>query len=224
MHSVVWDVACGITHNFHESFRIKMDKKTVLVGVLSFLLIGLVAAGVFLFAKPASLRGTVYTEPYPPAPDIQLARDNGTQFRLGEARGKIVLLFFGYTSCPDICPTTLAELKMALDKIGETDAKNVQVIFVTVDPERDTPQRVQEYVNHFHKDFVGLSGSESELSQIWNQYGVFRQVVDGTSAAGYLVDHTARVTLIDQDGNLRVSYGFETPVEDIVHDLKLFLQ
>lgn len=201
-----------------------MDKKTILVGVLSFLLIGLVAAGVFLFAKPASFRGTVYTEPYPPAAEIELARDNGTNFRLDGMRGKIVLLFFGYTSCPDICPTTMAELKTALDKIGEENAKNVQVVFVTVDPERDTPQRVQEYVNHFNKDFVGLSGPESQLAKIWSEYGVFREIVESTSAAGYLVNHTARVTLIDQDGNLRVSYGFETPVEDIVHDLKLLLR
>lgn len=201
-----------------------MDKKTILVGVLSFLLIGLVAAGVFLFAKPASFRGTVYTEPYPPAPEIELTRDNGTSFRLSEMRGKIVLLFFGYTSCPDVCPTTMAELKTALDEIGEEDAKNVTVVFVTVDPERDTPQRVQEYVNHFNDEFVGLSGPEPELSQIWDHYGVFRQVVEGTSAAGYLVDHTARVTLIDQEGHLRVSYSFETPVEDVVHDLKLLLK
>lgn len=201
-----------------------MDKKTILVGVFSFLLIGLVAAGVFLFAKPAGFRGTVYTEPYPPAAEIELARDNGTNFRLAGMRGKIVLLFFGYTSCPDVCPTTMAELKTALDKIGEEHAKNVQVVFVTVDPERDTPQRVQEYVNHFNKDFIGLSGPESQLAKIWSEYGVFREIVEGTSAAGYLVDHTARVTLIDQDGNLRVSYGFETPVEDIVHDLKLLLR
>jgi protein SCO1/2 len=201
-----------------------MVKKTLLVGVFSLLLIGVVALGVVLFAPPAALRGTAYDEPYPPAPEIELTRDNGSTFRLSEMRGNIVLLFFGYTSCPDVCPTTMAELKTALDKIGEEDAKNVRVIFVTVDPARDTPQRVQEYVNHFNKDFIGLSGSEAQLSNIWNEYGVFREVVDGTSAAGYLVDHTARVTLIDQAGNLRVSYGFETPVEDIVHDLKLLLK
>jgi protein SCO1 len=201
-----------------------MDKKTLLVGVFSFLLVGAVAAGVFLFSKPASFRGTAYTEPYPPAPEIELPRANGSSFRLSEMRGNIVLLFFGYTSCPDVCPTTMAELKTALDEIGEADAKNVRVIFVTVDPERDTPQRVQEYVNHFNEDFIGLSGSEAELARVWSDYGVFREIVDGTSAAGYLVNHTARVTLIDQDGNLRVSYGFETPVEDVVHDLKLFLK
>lgn len=199
-----------------------MDRKTLLVGVMAFLLIGAVAVGVFLFSKPESLRGTTYAEPYPLAPEIELTRAAGSDFRLSQMRGKVVALFFGYTSCPDICPTTMAELKQALAEIGPK-AEEVQVLFVTVDPQRDTPERVQEYVNHFNPDFIGLSGSESDLAKVWNEYGVFRQVVQGTSAAGYLVDHTARVTLIDQEGNLRVSLPVETPVEDVVHDLNMLL-
>jgi protein SCO1/2 len=79
-------------------------------------------------------------------------------------------------------------------------------------------------VSQFNPTFIGLSGSEAELAKVWNDYGVFREIVDGTSAAGYLVDHTARVTVIDQDGNLRLSFPFDTPVEDVVHDLKLLLR
>jgi protein SCO1/2 len=82
---------------------------------------------------------------------------------------------------------------------------------------------VQEYVDHFNSRFIGLSGSVTDLAKVWSDYGVYREVVKGTSAAGYLVDHTARVTLIDQQGNLRVSFGFDTPVKDMVHDLKLLL-
>ena len=200
-----------------------MDKRTLLVGLLTFLVVGIVAAGAFLFSEPAGFQGTAYTEPYPPAPEFELARSSGS-FRLADTRGNIVLLFFGYTSCPDICPTTMSELKTALERIGEENAENVKVIFVTVDPERDTPERVQEYVNHFDPDFIGLSGSEAELAPIWNKYGVYREIVEGTSAAGYLVNHTARVTMIDQDGYLRVSYGFDAPVENIVHDLQLLLK
>jgi protein SCO1/2 len=100
----------------------------------------------------------------------------------------------------------------------------VQVLFVTVDPQRDTPQRVQEYVDHFNPNFIGLSGPEGDLAKVWQNYGVFREIVDGTSTAGYIVNHTARVTLIDQEGNLRVSFAFETPIEDIVHDLELLLK
>ena len=201
-----------------------MNKRIILVGLASFILIGAVAAGVFLFSKPASFRGTFFDEPYPVAPEIELVHANGNSFRMSEMRGKVVLLFFGYTSCPDICPTTMAELKQALEKLGAENAQQVQVLFVTVDPQRDTPQRVQEYVDHFNRDFVGLSGTESELAKVWQNYGVFRENVESASAAGYLVNHTARVTLIDQAGNMRVSFAFDTPVEDIVHDLKLFLR
>ena len=201
-----------------------MNKRTLLVGLASFLLVGAVAVGVFLFSKPASFRGTTYGEPYPVAHEIELTRANGSSFRLSEMRGKVVLLFFGYTSCPDVCPTTLAELKQALEKLGAENAKQVQVLFVTVDPKRDTPERIQEYVDHFNQDFIGLSGTESNLANVWKNYGVFRETVEDSSAAGYVVNHTARVTLIDQAGNMRVSFAFDTPVKDIVHDLKLLLR
>lgn len=199
-----------------------MDKKIFLVGLMSLLLIGAVAAGVYLFAEPASFRGTTYAEPYPVAPEIELKHADGDTFRLSDMRGKIVMVFFGYTSCPDVCPTTMAELNQALGEMGE-DAEQVQVLYVTVDPDRDTPERVQEYVNHFNSSFIGLSGSEAELGKVWNDYGVYRSIVEGTSAAGYLVDHTARVTVIDQQGNLRISFPFDTPVSDIVNDLQLLL-
>ncbi|HSL30096.1 MAG TPA: SCO family protein [Anaerolineales bacterium] len=200
-----------------------MDKKLLMVGLLSFLLIGAVAAGVYLFAEPASFRGTTYAEPYPVAPEIELVHADGSTLRLSDMRGRVVMVFFGYTSCPDVCPTTMAELNQALGEMGE-DAEQVQVLYVTVDPERDTPERVQEYVNHFNADFIGLSGSEAELAEVWNDYGVYRAIVEGTSAAGYLVDHTARVTVIDQQGNLRISFPFDTPVDDIVNDLQLLLE
>lgn len=201
-----------------------MDRRTLLVVFVSLFLIGAVAAGVFLFSKPAAFRGTMYSEPYPPAPAIELTRGNGASFRLSEMRGNVVLLFFGYTSCPDVCPTTMAELKQALETLDENDAKQVRVLFVTVDPERDTPQRVQEYVDHFNPNFIGLSGAQPQLMGIWNEYGVFREIVKGNSAAGYLIDHTARITVIDRDGNLRLSYALDTPVDSIVHDLKLLLK
>ena len=201
-----------------------MNRRIILVGLASISLIAGIALALFLFSEPAGFRGTAYGEPYPVAQEFELSRGDGSRLRLSQMRGKAVLLFFGYTSCPDVCPTTLAELKQALEKLGEEKAQQVEVLFVTVDPQRDTPERVQEYVDHFNPDFIGLSGSESELVPVWQKYGVFREIVDGTSAAGYIVNHTARVTLIDQDGNMRVSFAFETPVEDIVHDLNMLLQ
>ncbi|HUG34194.1 MAG TPA: SCO family protein [Anaerolineales bacterium] len=201
-----------------------MDKKVILIGFFATLFIAVVALGTVLVSKPAEFRGTSYGEPYPVAEEFVLTRFDESRFKLSEMRGSVVLLFFGYTSCPDICPTTLAELNIALQGISPDQAEDVNVVFVTVDPERDDPARVQEYVNHFNADFIGLSGTESELAGVWNQYGIFREIVEGNSAAGYLVNHTARVTLIDRQGNLRASFGFDTPVDDIVHDLKLVLK
>jgi protein SCO1/2 len=200
-----------------------MDRKILLVGLNAFLVIGAVALGLFLFSKPETFRGTTYAEPYPVAPDIQLTRAGNDTFQLSETRGKVVALFFGYTSCPDVCPITLGELNRALEELGD-QADQVQVLFVTVDPKRDSPEGVQEYVDHFNPGFIGLSGSEAELAKVWHSYGVMREVAESTSAVGYLVSHSARVTLIDPQGNLRVSLPFETPVEDIVHDLKLLLK
>ena len=201
-----------------------MNRKTLLVGLGSFLLIVLVGIAGFLFTKPGTFRGTSYEEPYPPATEIELTRSDGSRFRLSELRGDIILLFFGYTSCPDVCPATMAEFRQALSELNEQDAERVKVVFVTVDPERDTPERVQEYVDRFNPAFIGLSGAPAELEKVWAAYGVSREVVDGGSAAGYIVNHTARVNMIDAQGNLRVSFSFDTPVEDIVHDLKLMLQ
>ncbi len=199
-----------------------MNRKTVWVGLLSLALVG-VAALTLVFAKPASFKGTSYGEPYPKAAEIELTKSNGETFRLSDQKGKIVLLFFGYTACPDVCPTTLAELKQVMDKLGDK-TRLIQVVFVSVDPERDTPDKIQEYVEHFNRQFVGLSGSSTDLQGIWDNYGVFREVVESESAFGYIINHTARTYLIDMDGNLRLSYGFQTPVEDIVSDLEILLK
>lgn len=200
-----------------------MSKKILWVGILSLAVIAMTILLFMLFAKPPSFNGTSYNEPYPTAPQIELTKSNGETFRLNDQKGKIVLLFFGYTSCPDVCPTTLAELKLVLDDLGNK-AESVEVVFVSVDPKRDTPEKIQNYVEHFNPGFVGLSGSMYELEPIWKQYGIFREEVESNSALGYIVNHTARTYLVDADGNLRLSYGFQTPVEDIVSDLKTLLK
>jgi protein SCO1 len=200
-----------------------MDKKILWVGLLSLALVATAILLALLFAKPASFNGTSYNEPYPKAPQIELIKSSGETFRLSDQKGKIVLLFFGYTSCPDVCPTTLAEFKQVMDGLGDK-AKSIQVVFISVDPERDTPEKIQQYVEHFNPGFIGLSGSMDELQNIWNSYGIIRERVESDSAFGYIINHTARTYLIDADGNLRLSYGFQTPVEDIVSDLKILLK
>jgi protein SCO1 len=199
-----------------------MNRKTLWVGILSLLVVG-VAVLIFVLTKPVSFRGASYDEPYPQAAEIELTKSNGETFRLSDQKGKIVLLFFGYTSCPDVCPTTLAELNQVMGGLGDKTSR-VQVVFVSVDPERDTPEKIQEYVAHFNENFIGLTGAPEDLQVIWNNYGVFRERVDSESALGYIINHTARTYLIDQNSNLRLSYGFQTPVEDMVHDIEILLK
>ncbi len=201
-----------------------MDRKILVAGIGTLLLLIAIITAVLLFGKPDQFRGTYYIEPYPVAGEIDLARADGSVFKLSEERGGVVLLFFGYTSCPDVCPTTLAEMKLAVEALKPAEADQIKVVFVTVDPERDTPERAQEYVDHFSASFIGLSGDESELTKVWSDYGIFREKVDSESATGYLVNHTARILLIDRNGDLRISFPYDAPVEDIIHDLKLILK
>jgi len=200
-----------------------MNTKVTWVGLILLVLIGAVIAMAFYFPKTESYRGTLYDPPLS-APEIELTQGDGSRYRLSKNRGDIVLLFFGYTSCPDVCPTTLSDLKRVMEELG-ANAERVQVIFVTVDPERDTPQKLQEYVSIFNPSFIGLSGSMQELEKVWGNYGVYREEAQfPNSATGYLVNHSARLYVIDQDGNLRLSYSFGTPIDDIVHDLKMLFK
>jgi len=200
-----------------------MNTRVIRVGLGLVVLIGVVMAITLIIPSTENFRGTLY-DPALPAAEINLTQGNGSNFRLSEKRGDIVMLFFGYTSCPDVCPTTLSEMKRVTAELG-TDAEHVQVVFVTVDPERDTPQKLKEYVSIFSPAFIGLSGTMEELEKVWSDYGVYREEEQlPNSATGYLVNHTARVYLIDRDGNLRLSYSYGTPTDDFVHDLKILFK
>lgn len=199
-----------------------MDKKLIWIGVGILALIGLGVLFSILFTQPPTFRGTSYAEPFPSAPEIVLTKADGSTFRLSEQRGKVTLLFFGYTSCPDFCPTTLAEMKQVLTAL-ENDAENVQVVFITVDPEKDTPEKMQTYVTRFDSSILGLSGTQAELEPIWNSYTIFREMTNESTALGTIINHTVRLYLIDLDGNLRLSYAYGTPYQDVVFDINLLL-
>ena len=164
-------------------------------------------------------KGTEYPDPQQ-SPDFELTSTDGERFRLSDQQGQIVLMFFGYTSCPDVCPTTLAEANQILRGLGE-DADQVEFLFITVDPERDTAEVLDTYVTAFHPAITGLSGTPDELSAVRQDYGVFaeKEVLEN-SAAGYVVNHTARIFLVDAEGQLRLSYSFGTPPEDILADIR----
>ncbi|MFP3855211.1 MAG: SCO family protein [Anaerolineales bacterium] len=160
-------------------------------------------------------------EPASEAPEITLADTSGQPFHLSDKRGDIILVYFGYTYCPDICPATLAELAWVMEQLG-SDAENLQVVFISVDPARDTPERVDSYLAKFDPDFVGLVGSEQELEKVTAAYGVLAQRDPGDEE-NYTMTHTSRVFLIDNEGMLRTNYTFDEPPEAILADVEHLL-
>jgi protein SCO1 len=173
-------------------------------------------------AEPAFKSGAL--EPPRPAPDFALKKPDGTEFRLSRQRGVVVALAFGYTFCPDVCPTTLAELAAVRAKLGG-DANKLAVVFITVDPERDGPERLRSYTAAFDRTFTGLTGSAEQLAAVRQAYGVTarKRIVPGTSAA-YLIDHSAFVYVIDAEGRLRLMFLFGTSIDDMAHDIHLLLR
>ena len=196
-------------------------RRVAVAGLVMILMVG----GVFIAWKqrPASFRGTVLSTPVP-APDFTLTDQHGRPFRLSDQRGRVVLLFFGYTHCPDVCPTTLATWKQVYDALG-TEAQRVRFVFITVDPERDTPERLRAHVALFNPDFIGLTGPPEVLEAVYQAYGVYREKdASAKTALGYLVNHTASTLLIDPQGRWRLRFSFGTPAEDIVHDVRVLLR
>lgn len=194
-----------------------MIKRALFFGAgILVLVIGL-AFGFSLF-REHEFAGTVYENPTQ-APSIVLSASDGSTFNLEDQRGKILLVFFGYTSCPDVCPSTLADLKRVNEALGE-QAANTQAVFVTVDPQRDTVEKLNSYLSLFNPTFLGLTGTEEEMSQVWADYGVYREIdAESQTEAGYLVDHSSRLYLINQDGDLVMTYSFGTPPESIAEDI-----
>lgn len=172
--------------------------------------------------EPHQFKGTQYPENNT-AQDFELTAEDGQPYRLSEHGGKIRLLFFGYTSCPDVCPMTLAEARQMLDGLKPEEAGQVEFLFISVDPERDTPERLNLYVNAFHPAITGLTGDPATLAEIEKAYGVIAEKEETGSALGYIINHTARTFLVDQDGNLSLSYRFATPPEDILADVRHLL-
>ncbi len=169
------------------------------------------------------LRGFVF-DPPKPAPDFTLADHTGQPFTLADQRGKVVLLYFGFASCPDVCPATLSDLARVKRELGR-DANQVQVALITVDPNRDTPQILADYVTVFDPSFIGLHGSEEQIQQLMKKYGVtaVRKDLPG-SALGYTIDHSAFVHVIDQSGRWREQIPFGASAEDIASDVRQLIR
>lgn len=153
------------------------------------------------------------------ARDFSLRDTSGNHRTIGNWRGKLVIVFFGYTHCPDVCPATMAELARVRRDLGP-DGARVQVLFVTLDPARDTPDLLARYVPGFDPTFVGLTGSDAEIAAAAGEFRVFYQKVDGSDPQSYTFDHTAGSFVFDPDGHVRLFLRAQATPEQIEADLR----
>ena len=193
--------------------------KVLLTGVLAFVLASLLAG----------------CERTPPAPAFELTDITGAAFghgfsltdhngqarTLADFRGKVITVFFGFTHCPDVCPATLAEMAQVMRELGP-DAKRVQVLFVTVDPERDTPQVLKQYVPSFDPSFLGLSGDPDAIARTAKEFKIFYQK-QRLPGGGYSVDHSAGTYIYDPEGRLRLYASYGSGAPKLLHDIRILL-
>ena len=143
---------------------------------------------------------------------------NGRIRTLEDFKGKVVVLFFGFTHCPDICPTTLTDLKKTMVLLKDK-ASAVQVIFITLDPARDTEDVLKKFIPTFNSSFLGLTGTESDIDKVANQLKIFNKKVNDGSKAGYTIDHSAGLYVIDKKGSIKLHISNGQKPEDLASDL-----
>ncbi|MDB5840307.1 MAG: hypothetical protein JWQ23_2259 [Herminiimonas sp.] len=154
--------------------------------------------------------------------DFKLTDHTGKVRTLADFKGKAVVLFFGFTHCPDVCPTTLAELATVMKQLGP-DADKVQVLFITVDPERDTAEVLSKYVPAFDPRFLGMVGDQAATDKVAKEFKVFYQKAPGKEPGNYSIDHTAASYVFDPQGRVRLFIRHGQGAEPITHDLKILL-
>jgi cytochrome oxidase Cu insertion factor (SCO1/SenC/PrrC family) len=153
---------------------------------------------------------------------FQLIDMNGKIWKDTDFKGKPMLVYFGYTYCPDVCPTALHHMTQAMEELG--GAKTIQPIFITIDPQRDTLDQFQSYAQNYHKDFVMLTGSQAEVDPAIKAYRVHAARASQESGNDYLMDHSSLIYLMDKDGHYRAHFNHQTPPSEIVKRVRLYLE
>lgn len=189
-------------------------KKSISV---SFLMILLMA---FIYCKKADKPSTTYGFK---GGDFSLQSPKG-KFSLEESRGKVVLVYFGFISCPDICPTTLATVTKAFKELDKEELDNVQMLFIDVDTERDSLDKLKQYVSFFHPQILPLTGTVNELEKVANLYGAVFMKEEITSGIGYTMDHTTRIFLIDKEGKFVESIPYGATSFEISNKIREYLK
>ena len=200
-----------------------MQKKSPIIRYALIALSGLFLCAVldiiWQYNRTPTLYGGVI-EPPKAMPGFTLQSSRG-DVSLQDFKGKFVVLAFGYTSCPDVCPTVLADIRQAIAKLEPREAAQIQVIFVSVDYQRDTPEVVDAYVRNFDPNFLGLSGSQAQINQVTSDFGIYYKLNSPDPKTGfYSVDHSAVALVIDQTGALIMTWPFDMPADKIGADLR----
>jgi protein SCO1/2 len=185
-------------------------------------LLALAILATAVHASEGELKAGVFDPPRA-APEFSLKGSDGAELRLGRYRGKVVVLGFGFTNCEYVCPTTLSTLAKARKKLGVA-GKDFQVVYVTVDPERDGPERMREYLAAFDPSFIGGSGTPQQLDNVRKEYGIVATRKTGSDPAHYWFDHSSFVYLIDRQGSLRALSPYGRSADDIAHDVAILLK
>jgi len=189
----------------------------------SYLLFSLVISIILHGCSDEEFHGTEIT-PDLPTTSFNLIDQFGQPFSLEDNQGQIVVAFFGFTYCPDICPATLSKWSQVEKALGD-QAQNVKFVYITVDPERDTPETLRDHLETYSPNFIGLTGDTTALKDVYDGYGIIREKVKiSESAAGYLVNHTARFYIFDKTGRWRLTNRNDTTAEEMTHDIKILLK
>ena len=162
--------------------------------------------------------GEVYFEPEQ-IEDFELPRADGGTFRLSDYKGKTVVIYFGYTSCPDVCPTTLYDLRRTKEQLGGL-ANEVVIVFITIDPAIDDAEKIEQYLSYFDESFIGLYGTEEQILEVAEQFNIVTKGADETVAT-YGITHTTSTFIIDSDSYLKLRMHYGQPYDKMANDIKL---
>lgn len=154
--------------------------------------------------------------------DFRLTDHTGKPRTMADFRGKAVAIFFGFTQCPDVCPTTLAEMKQVMQLLGK-DSERLQVLFITIDPKRDTPELLSQYVPSFNSTFLGLYGDTAATAQVAKDFKIIYRAVPGKTADSYTMDHSAGMLVFDPEGRLRLFMNYGLTADKMAADIKRLL-
>lgn len=209
-----------LNNNMRKSSKLIVN--SIIIAFCLFLLTfaGIILIG-FIMVSTTEIHGTLINPPKSAA-DFNLQSENGT-VTLSNFNNKLLILYFGYTFCPDHCPLTLSKLKNGISKLNPDEASNVQVVMVSVDPERDGIKKISYYIHSFSPDFIGLTGTPAEIKDAAKKYGIYYQKVKGNYAGGYLIDHTTSILVLDKQGRLCLIWPSNVEPDAIAGDLRLII-